>query len=106
MGERLAGGNLAVVLLVNSLATGAVLVALIASFAGISGAHFNPVVSLVEALLGRMTLAIFALHVAAQVLGGVLGTFTAHWMFALPSVTLSEHVRTGPAQWWSEVVAT
>jgi glycerol uptake facilitator-like aquaporin len=106
MGERLAGGNLALALLANSIATGAVLIALIASFAGISGAHFNPVVSLVEALLGRMSRVVFGLHVAAQVLGGIAGTIAAHWMFELPAFTLSEHIRTGPAQWWSELVAT
>lgn len=106
MGERLAGGNLAIALLANSIATGVALVSLISSFASISGAHFNPVVSLVEALLGRITLVALALHIAAQLIGGIAGTFAAHWMFELPTITYSEHIRTGPAQWWSEVVAT
>ena len=106
MGERLAGGNVAIALLANTIATGAALLALISAFAEISGAHFNPVVSLVEWLLGRLTTWSLARHIAAQTIGAVAGTFLAHWMFGLPTFTFSQHARSGASQWLSEGVAT
>ncbi len=106
MGERLAGGNIAIALLANTIATGAALVALIAAFADISGAHFNPVVSLVEWRLGRLSIRSLMHHIGAQISGGVAGTILAHLMFGLPIVTFSQRVRSGPTQWLSEVVAT
>lgn len=106
MAENLAGGNVAVALLGNTIATGAILVVLIAMLGRISGAHFNPAVSLVFAAAGELPPVALALYVVAQVSGGVAGTFTAHLMFELPVIQMSEHVRQGPAQFLSEVVAT
>ena len=106
MGERLAGGNIAIALLANTIATGAALIALIAAFADISGAHFNPVVSLVEWRLGHLSIRSLMHHIGAQISGGVAGTILAHLMFGLPIVTFSQRVRSGPTQWLSEVVAT
>lgn len=106
MGERLAGGNLAIALLANSLATGAGLVMLIATFAPISGAHFNPVVTLSEAWLGRLPWRHVIPYVAAQIIGALLGVAAAHAMFELPLYFASQHVRAGPSQWWSEFIAT
>lgn len=106
MAENLAGGNVAVALLGNTIATGAMLVVLIAMLGPISGAHFNPAVSLVFTAAGELPPATFALYVVAQIFGGVAGTFTAHLMFELPVIQMSEHVRQGPSQFLSEVVAT
>jgi glycerol uptake facilitator-like aquaporin len=106
MGERLAGGNNAIALLANTLATGAALVALIATFAPASGAHFNPLVTLAEALLGRCSVSRACLYLLAQVAGAIAGVVAAHLMFDLPWISTSVHVRSGPAQWWSEVVAS
>jgi glycerol uptake facilitator-like aquaporin len=106
MAENLAGGNAAVALLGNTIATGAILVVLIAMLGPISGAHFNPAVSLVFAAAGELPIAIFGLYVVAQIGGGIAGTVTAHLMFELPIVQMSEHVRQGPSQFLSEVVAT
>jgi glycerol uptake facilitator-like aquaporin len=106
MGERLAGGNVAVALLANSIATGAGLVALITIFGPVSGAHFNPVVSLCEALMRRLAWSEIAPYLIAQFGGAVTGVIAAHWMFELPTLMASTHARTGPAQWWSECVAT
>jgi len=106
MGETLAGGNVGIALLANSLATGAGLFALILIFAPISGAHFNPVVSLYAAMEKHMSWREAGLYVVVQVIGAVLGVIAAHLMFATPIVELSQHVRTGGAQWWSEFVAT
>ena len=106
MGERLAGGNAAIALLANSLATGAGLVMLIVTFAPISGAHFNPVVTLSEAWLGRLPWPHVVPYLAAQFIGAMLGVAAAHAMFELPIYFASQNVRTGPAQWWSEFVAT
>jgi glycerol uptake facilitator-like aquaporin len=106
MGERLAGGNVAIALLANAIATGAGLVVLILMFGTISGAHFNPVVTLSEVwqrnLPGRMALP----YIAVQVIGAFLGVAAAHLMFGEPVFFASTHVRTGHAQWWSEFVAT
>lgn len=106
MGERLAGGNVAIVLLANSLATGAGLVALILAFGPVSGAHFNPVVSLVEIAHGRMRVTEALAYLGAQFAGAIAGVIAAHAMFDLPLLLASQHARTGPSQWWSEVVAT
>lgn len=106
MGETLADGNVGLALLANSLATGAGLFALILIFAPISGAHFNPVVSLYAAMEKHISWREAGLYVVVQIIGAVLGVVAAHVMFAAPIVELSQHVRTGGAQWWSEVVAT
>jgi glycerol uptake facilitator-like aquaporin len=106
MGERLAGGNVALALLANTIATAAALAALILTFRPISGAHLNPVVSMAEAFLGGMTRAEACFYIIAQVSGGVLGAACADIMFALPLFSLSHHVRTGAPQWFSEFVAT
>lgn len=105
MADRLTG-DLALALLCNAVATGAALAVLIAIFGPISGAHFNPAVSLVFTLRREMTAANLASYALAQFAGGVLGTMAAHIMFALPLVEVSTTMRTGPAQWFSEVVAT
>jgi glycerol uptake facilitator-like aquaporin len=106
MAENLAGGNVAVALLGNTIATGAILVVLIAMLGPISGAHFNPAVSLVFTAAGELPLATLGLYVVAQIGGGIAGTATAHLMFELPVIQMSEHVRQGPSQFLSEVVAT
>lgn len=106
MADKLSGGNVALALLGNTLATGAVLVVLISSFGGISGAHFNPAVTLVMLLLREIEKRAAAGYVVAQVAGGVIGTWLAHAMFALPIFQLGTTLRTGPAQWLAEIVAT
>ena len=106
MGERLSGGNVAIALLANALATGAVLVALIATFGPASGAHFNPLVTFSELALKRCDWKKAVLFLVAQVLGGIAGVMATHGMFELPLLAASVHVRTGPHQWWSEVVAS
>lgn len=106
MGERLAGGNAAVALLANTAATAAVLAALIGTFGPASGAHFNPVVTLV-ALSGKQIPArIAAAYVPAQILGCVGGAILANLMFGLPAIQVAAHARTGGAQWLAELVAT
>lgn len=106
MGERLSGGNVAIALLANTLATGAVLVALILTFSPISGAHFNPAVTLVEAWLGKMPWRNVPAYLIAQFAGAFSGVFIAHLMFGLPIFFASKHVRAGSAQMFSEFVAT
>jgi glycerol uptake facilitator-like aquaporin len=106
MGERLAGGNVAIALLANTIATGAMLVALILSLGEISGAHLNPVVTLGGAVAGGFPWTETPHYVLAQVIGGTSGTVVAHLMFGLPLVSLSHHSRSGPAQVFSEFVAT
>jgi glycerol uptake facilitator-like aquaporin len=106
MAERLSGGNAAVALLANTVATGAALVALILTFGSISGAHLNPVVSLADAIEGGLAWRETLAYICAQVLGGVAGTIVAHAMFALPLVSFSRHARNGAAQILSEFVAT
>lgn len=106
MGERLADGNVAIALLANTIATGAALAALIFTFGEISGAHFNPAVSLAAAARGGLAWRLVPGYIAAQAAGGYLGTLLAHVMFELPLFMMSSHVRTGPAQWLAEVVAT
>ena len=106
MAERLAGGNVAVALLANALATGAGLVALILMFGPISGAHFNPVVTLSEAWQKNLPAGHVLPYMLVQVLGAFAGVAAAHLMFGEPLFAASEHVRTGASQWWSECVAT
>lgn len=106
MAERLAGGNVAIALLANTIATGAGLVALILMFGTISGAHFNPVVSLSEAWQRNLPWREVLPYIAVQVIGAFAGVAAAHGMFGEPLFLASEHARTGPGQWWSECVAT
>lgn len=106
MAEHLASGNTAIALLANTGATVAVLATLIGLFGPISGAHFNPAVSLVQALRGALTWREASLYLLAQVIGCCLGAVLAHAMFELPLLQSSLHVRTGPAQWLAEAVAT
>jgi glycerol uptake facilitator-like aquaporin len=106
MGERLSGGNTAVALLANTAATGAALVALILTFRPISGAHFNPVVTLSEAWRGDFQWSEVAGYVSVQVGCAFLGVAVAHLMFEEPIYSLSRHVRQGPGQLLSEFVAT
>jgi glycerol uptake facilitator-like aquaporin len=106
MGERLAGGNVAIALLANTIATGAALVVLISIFGPISGAHFNPAVTLFFALRREIAPGLGVLYVAAQIVGAIAGVFAAHAMFAMPILEVSETLRDGPAQWWAEFVAT
>ena len=106
MAEALAGGNVAVALLGNTVATAAMLFVLIAMLGPISGAHFNPAVSLVMRLRGDSTWKGLAATVAAQVIGGILGVWAAHLMFDLPVLQVSAKLRDGPGQWLSEFIAT
>ena len=106
MGERLAGGNVAIALLANSLATGTALVALISTFAHRSGAHFNPLVTLAEVALKRLGWSTASGYLVAQMLGAIAGVVAAHHMFDLPLVMESARVRTGSHLWWSEAVAS
>jgi glycerol uptake facilitator-like aquaporin len=106
MAERLAGGNIAIALLANTIATGAVLAALILTFGPISGAHFNPAVSLADALEHGLRWSDAAAYIVAQCLGGIGGAIAAHAMFGLAVLSLSQHVRSGGAQLFSEFVAT
>jgi glycerol uptake facilitator-like aquaporin len=106
MGERLAGGNVALALLANSLATGAALAALILAYGPLSGAHFNPSITMVEALQGRLPAARAFSYVVAQMLGAFAGVMVAHVMFSEPLLLASTHERSGAAQMFSEFVAT
>lgn len=106
MGERLAGGNVAIALLGNTLATGAGLVALILTFGPISGAHFNPVVTLSDVWFGQLPWRHALLYIGVQVIGAFAGVAAAHGMFEEGLFLASRHVRTGPSQWWSEFIAT
>jgi glycerol uptake facilitator-like aquaporin len=106
MAERLAGGNGALALLCNTLPTGAILAVLILTFGPISGAHFNPAVSVAFALRGELPAGTAAVYIGAQVLGAISGVFAAHLMFELPLWQLSATARTGPGQWFAEALAT
>jgi glycerol uptake facilitator-like aquaporin len=106
MGEKLAGGNVAVALLANTIATGTALVALILTFASVSGAHFNPVVTLVETVSGNLRWKDAAAYVAGQITGGICGTVIAHLMFGLSVISVSRHDRHGWPTVLSEFVAT
>jgi glycerol uptake facilitator-like aquaporin len=106
MAAKLAGGNGAVALLCNTLATGAILVVLISVFGPLSGAHFNPAVSLAFALRAALPWPDAALYIAVQVVGGIVGVWAAHLMFELPLWQFSAISRTGSGQWLAEAVAT
>ena len=106
MAERLAGGNDALALLANTIATGAALVVLITIFGPVSGAHFNPCVTLWFVLRREMEGSTALLYGGVQVVGAILGVWLAHAMFAMPILELSHKLRDGPAQWLAEGVAT
>lgn len=106
MGERLADGNVALALLANTLATGAALTALVLTFGPVSGAHFNPIVTLVDAWQRRSWRPVVPWYLAAQFVGGCLGVMVAHAMFGEPIIFTSATARAGGAQMLSEVVAT
>jgi glycerol uptake facilitator-like aquaporin len=106
MAERLAGGNQAIALLGNTIPTGAILVVIISIFGPVSGAHFNPAVSLVFAARGEMPWGEVLPYVVVQCAGGVLGTVIAHLMFDLAPLVIGMRGRTGPSQWLGEAVAT
>ena len=106
MAERLAGGNVAIALLGNTIATGAILVVIILIFGPLSGAHFNPAVSFAFMLRRELEFKKAALYIVVQILGGIAGAMAAHIMFELPLVDASETMRTGMSQWFAEFVAT
>ncbi|HTD25133.1 MAG TPA: MIP/aquaporin family protein [Terriglobales bacterium] len=106
MGEKLSGGNVALALLANTIATGAALVALILTFGPISGAHLNPAVTIADATQGGTAWRLVPGYIAAQCTGAMLGVYAAHLMFAQPVIQVSTHVRSGPAQLFSEFVAS
>jgi glycerol uptake facilitator-like aquaporin len=106
MAQRLAGGNDALALLCNTLPTGAILTVLILTFGPLSGAHFNPAVSIAFALRGEIRWQDTAYYIAAQIIGGVIGVWAAHLMFELPVWQVSLHARTGAGQWLAEFIAT
>lgn len=106
MAEKLAGGNIAIALLGNTLPTGAILVVLITMFGPVSGAHFNPAVSLVFRLRGELTTGEGLAYSAVQIAGAVIGVWLAHFMFAETMLQLSQTTRTGGSQWLAESVAT
>lgn len=106
MAERLSDGNVAIALLGNTIPTGAILVVLITMLGPVSGAHFNPAVTLAFCLRGELTAREAALYVVFQVAGALVGVWAAHAMFAEPILQASATVRTGGAQWFAEIVAT
>jgi len=106
MAAKLAGDNGALALLCNTLPTGAILTVLILTFGPVSGAHFNPAVSIAAALRGELSPGATAAYIGAQVIGGIVGVLTAHVMFGLPLWQISTTVRTGTGQWFAEFVAT
>lgn len=106
MADHLSGGNVALALLCNTIATGAALVALILTFGPISGAHLNPAVTLADAVSGGFAWLHVPAYLAAQVAGAFAGVVAAHLMFGLPVFSVSNHVRSGPSQLLSEFVAT
>ena len=106
MAQKLAGGNVALALLCNTIPTGAILVVLILIFGPLSGAHFNPAVTLAFAARGELPWTTAALYIVAQIAGGIAGVWAAHLMFDLPLLQTSLTVRTGAGQWFAEGVAT
>lgn len=106
MGVKLAGGNDAIALIANSLATGGALIALIATFGPISGAHFNPAVTLFEWAQGRLDRASALAYIPVQIASAAVGVIIAHAMFALPFIQTSTHVRDTPGEFIGEIVAT
>ncbi|GAA6211168.1 MIP/aquaporin family protein [Hyphomicrobiales bacterium 4NK60-0047b] len=106
MAENLAGGNIAIALLGNTIPTGAILVVLITMLGPISGAHFNPAVTLIFVLKKEISVSNSAMYVLLQIIGGILGVWVAHLMFDIDVIQFSEKARTGNAQWIAEIVAT
>jgi glycerol uptake facilitator-like aquaporin len=106
MAQKFADGNMALALLCNTLPTGAILVVLILIFGPVSGAHFNPAVSIAFALRGNVRWSTIAIFIVAQILGAIGGVWIAHLMFDLPLWQLSVTPRTGPGQWLAEAIAT
>jgi len=106
MAENLAGGNVALALLGNTIATGAILFVIISAFGGVSGAHFNPVVTAVMLARREVTRSLALGYIIVQIIGGVCGTIMAHIMFELDIVQFSSNLRSGPEQYFSEIVAT
>ena len=106
MAAKLAGDNAALALLCNTIATGAILTVLILTLGPVSGAHFNPAVSLAAVLRGDMSARATALYIAAQLAGAILGVWAAHLMFELPVLQISLTTRTGFGQWFAEAIAT
>ena len=106
MAAKLSGGNGALALLCNTLPTGAILTVLILTFGPVSGAHFNPAVSVAVALRRELRPIVAAIYIGAQIIGGIVGVWAAHLMFELPLWQLSGTVRSGPGQWFAEAVAT
>lgn len=106
MAETLAGGNMAIALLANAIATGAILYALITILGPISGAHFNPAVTFAFALRRDITIGDATAYAGVQIIGGLCGAILAHFMFEMPALQLSQNARTGVSQWLAECVAT
>jgi glycerol uptake facilitator-like aquaporin len=106
MATRLSGGSEALALFGDTVPTAAMLVVIITIFAPVSGAHFNPVVSLVFAIRGELPWRYFVPYVVAQCVGAIIGTIVAHLMFDLAPLVIGSHVRSGPSQWLGEIVAT
>jgi glycerol uptake facilitator-like aquaporin len=106
MAAQLSGGNGALALLCNTIPTGAILAVLILTFGPISGAHFNPAVSLAFALRRELSWPRTAVYIACQIFGAIIGVWAAHLMFELPVMQFSAHVRTGTGQWFAEAIAT
>jgi glycerol uptake facilitator-like aquaporin len=106
MAAKLAGGNGALALLCNTIPTGAILTVLILTLGPVSGAHFNPAVSLAAVLRGDMTASSTTLYIGAQLTGAILGVWVAHLMFELPVLQISLTTRAGPGQWLAEAIAT
>jgi glycerol uptake facilitator-like aquaporin len=106
MAQKLAGGNGALALLCNTIPTGAILAVLILTFGKISGAHFNPAVTIAFTLRGELSWTAGAVYIAAQILGAVIGVWAAHLMFELPLWQFSATVRAGAGQWLAEAIAT
>jgi glycerol uptake facilitator-like aquaporin len=105
MAQNLSMGNQALALLANAIATGAILYVVITIFSEISGAHFNPVVSMVMFIMRKLSFSEFLVYVPVQIIGGILGTFLAHYMFEMSIIQFSTNVRTGSSQYFSEVIA-
>ena len=105
MAQNLSMGNQALALLANAIATGAILYVVVTIFSEISGAHFNPVVSMVMFIMRKLSFSEFLAYVSVQIIGGILGTFLAHYMFEMSIIQFSANVRTGSSQYFSEVIA-
>ena len=105
MADNLSMGNQALARLANAIATGAILYGLITIFNGISGAHFNPVVSLIMFIMKKLSFSEFLAYITFQIIGGILGTFLAHYMFEMSIIQFSTNIRTGSSQYFSEFIA-